>query len=199
MIVILKLLVKSAHFSEKKIQTIRDNLQVSKDRLPMVERVGCGTHCLLGSLGVREVVGSYQETGKVFSPEMPFYSKKFWNTSPWGSVSYRPSVSPSYEASSHVNNYAYSGKLLLTKWQSSTEYYIRRSILWIMHGYLWTLYRGRDYKVVGQVVQCLLWTWSCTYRASQVLPICLAYTGNKDYKCIPANWRFSNTHEICQS
>ena len=44
--------------------------------------------CLLGSLGVREVVGSrpgrgnskesfssYQETGKVFSPEMPFYSK----------------------------------------------------------------------------------------------------------------------------
>ena len=30
-----------------------------------------------------------------------------------GSVSYRPSASPSYEASSHVNNYAYSGKLLL--------------------------------------------------------------------------------------
>ena len=29
----------------------------------------------------------------------------------WGS--YRPSASPSYEASSHVKNYAYSGKLLL--------------------------------------------------------------------------------------
>ena len=54
----------------------------------MAERVGCGTPCLLGSLGVREVVGSRpdrgnskesfssnQETGKVFSPEMPFYSK----------------------------------------------------------------------------------------------------------------------------
>ena len=58
----------------------------------MAERVGCGTPCLLGSLGVREVVGSrpsrgnskesfssYQETGTVFSPEMPFYSK-FRNT-----------------------------------------------------------------------------------------------------------------------
>ena len=32
--------------------------------------------------------------------------------SPWGGVSYRQSVSPSYEASGHVNNYAYSGKLL---------------------------------------------------------------------------------------
>ena len=54
----------------------------------MTERVGCGTPCLLGSLGVREVVGSRpargnikdsfsfnQETGKVFSSEMPFYSK----------------------------------------------------------------------------------------------------------------------------
>ena len=54
----------------------------------MVERVGCATPCLLWSLGVREVVGSRpvrgnskesfssnQETGKVFSPEMPFYSK----------------------------------------------------------------------------------------------------------------------------
>ena len=30
-----------------------------------------------------------------------------------GSVSYIPSASPSYEASNHVNNYAYSGKLLL--------------------------------------------------------------------------------------
>ena len=52
----------------------------------MAERVeGCGTPCLLGILGVREVVGSrpdrgngkesfssYQETRKVFSPEMPF-------------------------------------------------------------------------------------------------------------------------------
>ena len=54
----------------------------------MAERVGRGTPCLLWSLGVREVVGSRpdrgnskesfssnQETGKVFSPEMPFYSK----------------------------------------------------------------------------------------------------------------------------
>ena len=42
----------------------------------MAELVGCGIPCLLGSLGVREVVSfsSYQETGKVFSPEMPFYS-----------------------------------------------------------------------------------------------------------------------------
>ena len=57
------------------------------DRLPMAERVGRGTPCLQWSLGVREVVGSdnivkesfssymYQETGKVLSPEMPFYSK----------------------------------------------------------------------------------------------------------------------------
>ena len=54
----------------------------------MAEQVGCGTPCLLWSLGVREVVGSRpdrgdskesfssnQETGEVFSPEMPFYSK----------------------------------------------------------------------------------------------------------------------------
>ena len=54
----------------------------------MAERVGCGTPCLFGSLVVREVVGSRpgrgnskesfssnQETGKVFSREMPFYSK----------------------------------------------------------------------------------------------------------------------------
>ena len=58
------------------------------NRLPMAEQVGCGTSCLLWSLGVREVVSSRpgwgsskesfssnQETGKVFSPEMPFYSK----------------------------------------------------------------------------------------------------------------------------
>ena len=32
--------------------------------------------------------------------------------SSWGSVSYRPSASSSYEASSHVNNYAYSGKII---------------------------------------------------------------------------------------
>ena len=59
-------------------------------RLPMAEQVGCGTPYMLWSLGVREVVGSppppgrgnskesfssNQETGKVFSPEMPFYSK----------------------------------------------------------------------------------------------------------------------------
>ena len=54
----------------------------------MAERVGCGTPCLLWSMGVREVVGlrpgrgninesfsSNQETGKVFSHEIPFYSK----------------------------------------------------------------------------------------------------------------------------
>ena len=57
-------------------------------RLPMAERVGRGTPCLVWSLGVREVVGSCpgrgnskesfsfnQKTGKGFSPEMPFYSK----------------------------------------------------------------------------------------------------------------------------
>ena len=56
----------------------------------MAERVGRGTPCLswTWSLGAREVVGSRpgrgnskesfssnQEAGKVFSPEMPFYSK----------------------------------------------------------------------------------------------------------------------------
>ena len=54
----------------------------------MAEQVGCGIPWLLWSLGVREVVGSRpgrgnskesfssnQETGTVFSPEMPFYSK----------------------------------------------------------------------------------------------------------------------------
>ena len=54
----------------------------------MVEQAECGTPCLLWSLGVREVVSlrpgrgnskksfsSCQETGKVFSSEMPFYSK----------------------------------------------------------------------------------------------------------------------------
>ena len=54
----------------------------------MAELVECVTPCLLWSLDVREVVGSRpsrgnskesfssnQETGKVFSPEMPFYSK----------------------------------------------------------------------------------------------------------------------------
>ena len=55
----------------------------------MAERVGCGTRYLLGSLGVgggggvvgscpgrgnsKESFSSYLETGKVFSPEMPFY------------------------------------------------------------------------------------------------------------------------------
>ena len=64
------------------------NIFTKKNIFIMAERVGCGTPCLLGSLGVREVVGSrpgrgnskesfssYQETGKVFSLEMPFYSK----------------------------------------------------------------------------------------------------------------------------
>ena len=61
----------------------------------------------------KESFSSNQETGKVFSPEMPFYSKLYKILKyvvPVGSVSYRPSASPSYEASSHVNNYAYSGK-----------------------------------------------------------------------------------------
>ena len=57
-------------------------------RLPMVEQVGCMTLCLIWSLGAQEVVGSRpgrgnskksfsfcQETGKVFSSKMPFYSK----------------------------------------------------------------------------------------------------------------------------
>ena len=59
-----------------------------KNRFPMAERAGCGTPCLLGSMGMREVrvsrpgrgnsregFSSNQETGMVFSPEMPFYSK----------------------------------------------------------------------------------------------------------------------------
>ena len=37
-------------------------------------------------------------------------------------VSYRPSASPSYEASSHVNNYAYSGKLLLLNYYLEPYY-----------------------------------------------------------------------------
>ena len=53
----------------------------------MAERVGCGTPWLLGSLGDRVLevraptetivknFSSYQETGKVCSPEMHFYSK----------------------------------------------------------------------------------------------------------------------------
>ena len=54
----------------------------------MAKQVGRGFLCLLWSLGVREVMGSRpgrsnskesfssnQETGKVFTPEMPFYSK----------------------------------------------------------------------------------------------------------------------------
>ena len=62
----------------------------SDHRLPMAEQVGCGTHCLLLSPGVREVVGSLpgrgnskescsscQETGKIFSPEMPLLYSKF--------------------------------------------------------------------------------------------------------------------------
>ena len=94
--------------------------------LPMAERVGCGTHCLLWSMGVREVVGSRlgrgnskesvssnQETGKGFSPEMPFYFQILKYSEIRRSVSYRPYASPSYEASSHVKNYVYSGKLLL--------------------------------------------------------------------------------------
>ena len=71
-----------------KNDTMNDLIMVKHIRLPMAERVWCGTPCLLWSLGVREVVGSRpgrgnskesfssnQETGTVFSPEMPFYSK----------------------------------------------------------------------------------------------------------------------------
>ena len=70
---------------------VTDNPQWMKYEVwldPMAERVARGTPCLSWSLGVREVVGSRpgrgnskesfssnQETGKVFSPEMPFYSK----------------------------------------------------------------------------------------------------------------------------
>ena len=72
-------------------------------RLPMAERVGCGTPCLSWSLGVREVVGSRPGRGniarRVFHPTRKLVrfsllklcpsipnSKKFWNTwSPWGS------------------------------------------------------------------------------------------------------------------
>ena len=35
-----------------------------------------------------------------------------WKSSPWGSLSYRPSAPPSYKSSSHVISYAYSCKLL---------------------------------------------------------------------------------------
>ena len=64
------------------------NIYQHKSVFTMAEQVGCGTPCLIWNLGVREVVdsgpgrgnskesfSSNQETGKVFSPEMPFYSK----------------------------------------------------------------------------------------------------------------------------
>ena len=97
-------------------------------RLPVAERVGCGTPCLLWSLGVREVVGTHPAPGQYMKSIHPtrklvrfsllkcpsIINSKFGTTlSPWESVSYRPSASPSYDASSHVKNYAYSGKLLL--------------------------------------------------------------------------------------
>ena len=43
-------------------------------------------------------------------PSIP--NSKFGSRPHGGSVGYRPSSSPSYEASSHVKNYAYSSKLL---------------------------------------------------------------------------------------
>ena len=64
-------------------------------RLPMAEQVGCGTPCLLWSLGVREVVGSRPGRAivrRVFHPNRKLVrfsllkcpsipnSKKFWNT-----------------------------------------------------------------------------------------------------------------------
>ena len=86
----LHLLLSKANSSELKtlLAFLHTTIHKIRSGLPMAELVGCGTPCLLGSLGVREVVGSrpgwgsskesftsYQETGKVFSPEMPFYSK----------------------------------------------------------------------------------------------------------------------------
>ena len=83
----------------------------------MAEQVGCGTPCLLWSLGVWEVVGS--RPGRAIVGIVFHRARKlvrfflFWNALlfqilnseivPWGSVSYRPYASPSYEASSHVN------------------------------------------------------------------------------------------------
>ena len=61
---------------------------------------------------------SRQETGKSFSSEMHLYSKFKIRKSLWG---YRPSASPSYEASSHVNNY--SGKLLYPRNLKFRGYY----------------------------------------------------------------------------
>ena len=99
-------------------------------RVPMAEQVGCGTPCLLWSLGVREVVGSrpdgaivrrvFHPTRKLvrFSllkcPSIPnsiFFLKY---VVPVGKCKLQTiCVSLLNEASSHVNNYAYSGKLLL--------------------------------------------------------------------------------------
>ena len=45
----------------------------TRSRLPMAERVGCGTPCLLGSLGVQEVVGS--RPGRGNSKESFFHKK----------------------------------------------------------------------------------------------------------------------------
>ena len=57
--------------------------------------------------------------------------------SPWGGVSYRPSASPANEASSHVNTYAYSGKLILLLLEStSLQYY--HVILCVLIGYITT-------------------------------------------------------------
>ena len=81
---------------------------------------GCGTTCLLWSLGVQEVVGS--RPGRTLVRKVFHHSRKLVRftllkchtiqNSKFGSVSHRPSASPSYEASSHVNSYAYSDKLL---------------------------------------------------------------------------------------
>ena len=57
--------------------------------------------------------------------------------SPWGGVSYRPSASPSNEASSHVNNYAYSGKLILLLLESTSLHYYH-VILCVLIGYITT-------------------------------------------------------------
>ena len=84
----------------------------------MAERVGGGTPCLLGSLGVREVAGSrtgrnikesfssYQETGQVFSPEMPSIPNSEIH-SPRGEVTdHLRGIQPSsHDASSHFKTY----------------------------------------------------------------------------------------------
>ena len=80
--------------------------------LLMAEQVGCGTPRLLWSLGMRNIL-NLRPDRNINARKQKCSSIPNYKSSPWRSVSYRPTVSPSYEASSHVKNYAYSGKLLL--------------------------------------------------------------------------------------